>query len=676
MTQQTSPFLEGKFGWDYGEDGWNTGMDENLLKFSFMFDRNVDGVVSSLPTVVNGQSWFLTTDNRLYFAVGGTFYSSPTPKWFQFTVKSTGVVYQFNGTTATVVDNLSQLDTRLDAVEVTVSGLGTAAFEDVAYFATQGALDAASAQANNYTDTLRADLLSTASGKGALLVGKSFPVISDVPSLRVLAGRYSGDSAFLTGITAGSTLGAGPVVWDSLSTTADDNGTVYGSLPQGRWKRPNIDEYVDAQWFGVGNDGQDYTAQLQAAIAYAAATVGGSQGMSVRLPRGTIGITSTLSVPNRVGLIGANGRGTTIKAITGFTGSYMISGTNGTSSMFGSFLRDLHIDSRGFNLTAVVYSTAWQETCNMERVLIQADGTTANGVLYEVGNGGAAIWEVKDCEIFINSTAATRNGIRINQVSLVGGFLFIVKNTTIAGSSTNTLTRGVYMLNDSIRMENCHFEYTDTCLRSEGAGNIDVSSMTGSGNAVIDMVALGSGYTGKCQLTAILPNGATGNIVTNNVTGNHVAATGQRIATYTYPLAAFNAHVSAQIPNVTGNGTEYTVLFNTERFDLSGSFASGVFTAPESGKYQLSCAVKVTTPNTATTCVIKIVTSAKEYYVYRGSLANIRDGSGTVTLCGSVLADMALGATASVRITISGVGSNTVSVEPTESWFTGFKACW
>lgn len=677
MTQLTSPFLEGKYGWDFGEDGWNTGMDENLVKFSFMFDKNIDGVVASLPAVVNGQAWFLTTDNRLYFAVGGSFYSSPTPKWFQLTLKTTGDTYQFNGTSLVQVDSPAQLDSRLDAVEVTISSLGTAAFEDVAFFATQAALDVAESQAAAYTDDLRSDLADSSSvSQGATLVGRAVRHVNNVTELRDLVGRYDGDVVYLRGRASSTTLGSGSFVWVAASVVADNDGTVFGSAITGRWIRQNTDIFVDASWFGVGNDGLDYTAQLQAAINFAGVAAGGGQGMLVRLPRGVIGLSSSISLPNRVGLVGANGRGSILRALVGFTGIYMVIGSNGSSSMFGSFLRDLVVDSRGISLTAVVYSTAWQETCNMERVLIQADSTTANGVLYEVGNGGAAIWEIRDCEIFIDSTAATRNGIRVNQVSAVGGFLLIVKNTTIAGSTTNTLTRGVYMLNDSIMVDGLHVEFVDVGLRSEGAGNVDVRSMTGSANQVIDMVALGSGYTGRVHLQCMLPNGATGNIVTNSVTGQNIAASGQRVASYTYPLPGFNAHVSAQIPDVTGNGTEYTVLFNTERFDLSNNFAAGVFTAPESGKYQLSCAVKVTTPATATTCVVKIVTTAKEYYIYRGSLANIRDGSGTVTLCGSVLADLALGATARVRITISGVGTDTVDIEANETWFTGFKACW
>lgn len=134
MPQQQSPFLEGKYGWNFGEGGWNTGMDENLLKFSYMFDRNVDGVVASLPAAVNGQAYFLTTDNRLYFAVGTTWYSSPVPKWFEFKIRSTGDVYQFNGASAAQIESPAGLDARLDAVELTLSSLGTAAFQSVDFF--------------------------------------------------------------------------------------------------------------------------------------------------------------------------------------------------------------------------------------------------------------------------------------------------------------------------------------------------------------------------------------------------------------------------------------------------------------------------------------------------------------------------------------------------------------
>lgn len=176
MTQQTAPFIETKYGWDYGESGWNGGMDENLLKFSYLFDRNVDAIVNSLPSATSGSSYFLTTDNRLYFAVGNSYYSSPVPKWFTFYIKSNGNSYQFNGTTAVIVNSESQVEARLDAVEVTLSNLGTAALRPETYFASQSALDVASSQANSYADTkfnsLSTDLANSLDTvKGAALIG-------------------------------------------------------------------------------------------------------------------------------------------------------------------------------------------------------------------------------------------------------------------------------------------------------------------------------------------------------------------------------------------------------------------------------------------------------------------------------------------------------------------------
>ena len=165
MAQQQSPWLEGAYGWNFGEGGWNTGMDSNLLKFSFLFDRNVDSIVASLPSAVNGQAHYLTTDNRLYFAVGTTYFSTPVPKWFTIIVRGTGQTHQFNGTSLIQTDNPVQIDSRLDSVEVTVSSLGTAAFEDTEFFATQADLDVAEADAATYTDALEQEIL-TGSGTG------------------------------------------------------------------------------------------------------------------------------------------------------------------------------------------------------------------------------------------------------------------------------------------------------------------------------------------------------------------------------------------------------------------------------------------------------------------------------------------------------------------------------
>src|SRR5690606_8727542 len=137
MPQQTTPFVEGKYGWSFGESGWNGGMDENIVKFSYLFDRNLDGVVASLPTpLVNGQAYFLTTDNRVYYSAGGIWRSSSVPKWFTFIDKSTGDYLQYNGSALVPLPGLVDSSTRLSSVEAVLDTLGTAAFEDSSYFAT------------------------------------------------------------------------------------------------------------------------------------------------------------------------------------------------------------------------------------------------------------------------------------------------------------------------------------------------------------------------------------------------------------------------------------------------------------------------------------------------------------------------------------------------------------
>lgn len=131
MPQKTSPFIEGKYGWNFGESGWNTGMDENLLKFSYLFDRNIDGIISSLPAPVNGKAYFNTVDNRVYFVADSAYSSTPIPKNFLLTDRATGDVFLFDGTTLVPQPSVTNINTRLDAAEDTISNLGTAAFEDI-----------------------------------------------------------------------------------------------------------------------------------------------------------------------------------------------------------------------------------------------------------------------------------------------------------------------------------------------------------------------------------------------------------------------------------------------------------------------------------------------------------------------------------------------------------------
>lgn len=202
MPAKISPFLETSYGAPYGESGWNGWMDENLVKFSFLFDKNIDGIVSSLPTAVNGKAYFLSTDSRLYYCVNSVYYSSPTPKNIILTIRDTGVNYQFNGTQLSVVPSPSQIGTQLTSIQATLAqkqdiiAAGTAnqyyrgdkTFQDLTKTTVGlGNVDNTS-DANKPLSTaiqsalgLKADASSLASSAGATLMGYVQALTSAVP---------------------------------------------------------------------------------------------------------------------------------------------------------------------------------------------------------------------------------------------------------------------------------------------------------------------------------------------------------------------------------------------------------------------------------------------------------------------------------------------------------------
>ena len=469
----------------------------------------------------------------------------------------------------------------------------------------------------------------------------------------------------------------GPAVSAATKLTALSNATGITYTPTGtgavaRSAASKFGDTVSVKDFGAVGDGTaDDTAAIQAAITYAASTINSASGMEVLLPTGTYLISSRITLPNRVGLRGANGRGTVIKPHSSFADSYMFHAVNGTSSMFGSYLSDMYIDARGKNMSAVVYSQAWQETCGMYKVVVQFDGTTNYGVYMANGYGGAALCHFDQCEIFSNSSFATAAGILVAQISVVGAFLLQVTNTTIAGSATNILPSGIRMVNDSLTVDTYHGEYVTNMVSMSGVGGLSANAVSGSYNAVTSVIKLESGFTGRVSLNNILPNGAT-NVVNDAATSRSLVASETGIvANFAYPQIAFSAVVSSQIPNVTGNSTEYIIVFNSETYDYLSNYnnATGVFTAPATGKYLLSTAVKITVGTAVTTYVAKISTSNREYVFYRGDTDNIRDGSGTFTCAGSFVVDMDAADTARVTITVSGLGSDTVDVEATETFF-------
>lgn len=175
-------------------------------------------------------------------------------------------------------------------------------------------------------------------------------------------------------------------------------------------------------------------------------------------------------------------------------------------------------------------------------------------------------------------------------------------------------------------------------------------------------------------------NGAFGGSSNLTFDGTTLNVTGDLSVAGNYTNSAqpaFNANMSADANNVTGDGTPFTLTYDTERFDQGADFNTSTytFTAPVTGRYQFNMlALLMNIGASHTYGNIWLITSNKTYY-NQVTIDNI--GAGNKTLDYSVLTDMDAADTAYVQITAYG-STATVAVNgtnPGTNFFTGHLVC-
>lgn len=140
--------------------------------------------------------------------------------------------------------------------------------------------------------------------------------------------------------------------------------------------------------------------------------------------------------------------------------------------------------------------------------------------------------------------------------------------------------------------------------------------------------------------------------------------------------SAFLAYKNATSSNVTGDGTLYSYICNTEVFDQNADYdnATGVFTAPVTGRYCLSIGVICTGGTTLSdVSSVVIITSNRRYIAYIPTVYTTYY-AGYLT----VLADMDAGDTANPAVLIVDSGGKIADVfgdTNVNTFFSGYLAC-
>ena len=121
---------------------------------------------------------------------------------------------------------------------------------------------------------------------------------------------------------------------------------------------------------------------------------------------------------------------------------------------------------------------------------------------------------------------------------------------------------------------------------------------------------------------------------------------------------AFLAYNSASDASVTGDGTNFTVIFDTEIYDQNNNFdGTSTFTAPLTGKYHFDMQTALSPlAGTNTSAYILLVTTKHTYLIdYQSWTANPFTA---MSLQGSIDCNMDAGDTAIVQVIVAGLSKN------------------
>ena len=248
---------------------------------------------------------------------------------------------------------------------------------------------------------------------------------------------------------------------------------------------------VRAEQYGVKADGvTDDTAALQAAIvaAYGSGS-GDSFGGQVVLPAGVISVSLSVSLRNRVRLVGAGKRSTVIKASASFSGTYVLYMDDDAAFGFDSRVERLTIDCNGVASLSGIRGRTLQEGSGASSVLVKNYRTYGIHLSRNTAaDRDCANTHWDDLEFHCDTAGATA-GMYAEQPG-TGGQNLVSRVTCNSNGATNQ-TYGLDLQSGYWTLRGIHSEKSTTAVRL-GANSSGVTMGLSAGTGVTTLLRLDS----------------------------------------------------------------------------------------------------------------------------------------------------------------------------------------
>jgi hypothetical protein len=300
-----------------------------------------------------------------------------------------------------------------------------------------------------------------------------------VSGITSAAGRTYFDFLTCHGVTQGNLFAFG-VSNQAPKVYGDTHGGVFQS-----WTLPEVFNVKSSKYGAKGDNSTDDTTAISNALTDAAATVSGTAGGVVFLPRGTYIVNSTLTIPTKVRLVGAGRSATVIKA----GGSFTFNGTtdavvrigNAGVNAHGTRIENLLIDCNDIANSICVYSATANEQSGIRECTLQR--YRLYGAYFATTS--SANFSVRDSEFFGSDTSVA--GMIGVWLSACAGAAVIDRCTFNSYSGAAELGMGIHLDHTGghvMTVSNCHFENSDFGIRQTG-NSARLISNTGNASCTV-----------------------------------------------------------------------------------------------------------------------------------------------------------------------------------------------